>query len=121
MPLYLTHPDPEILATLRRVAEHVGCEVREIPDVPPEATPTRLTLAEGIAELAALDRAWRHRLQIRRNEDGTVDEVVGPCQYVHLEQMSAGCWSLIIDDLYLTLSTSRRSRAPVGVTVVEGE
>ena len=36
--------------------------------------------------------------EIRRNEDGTIDEIVG-FGYFHLEQMDEGLWSLIVDTL----------------------
>jgi hypothetical protein len=54
-------------------------------------------------------------LEVRLNDDGTLDEVVaGKCGlYLHLEQMGDDCWSLIIEDgphyLNISLDTNRRA------------
>lgn len=37
------------------------------------------------------------RPKVRRNEDGTLDEVVADGCYFHLEQMSDSAWWLVVD------------------------
>lgn len=43
------------------------------------------------------DKQGGHMLAIRRNEDGSIDEVVGDADRIHLEQMGDAEWNLIID------------------------
>ena len=55
--------------------------------------------------------------EIRRNEDGTIDEIVG-FGYFHLEQMDDGLWSLIVDTLdghriLINLHTKRNAKIHV--------
>jgi hypothetical protein len=56
---------------------------------------------------------------IRRNEDGTVDEIcVESPASVHIEQMTDSLWSVVIDGLYLSFG-AKHGKAHVVLTVVE--
>ncbi len=37
-------------------------------------------------------------VEIRRNPDGSIDEVVAPEAFIHLEQMDHDAWHLVIED-----------------------
>ncbi len=52
-------------------------------------------------------------VEIRRNEDGTLDEIVAHGAGVHLEQMGKGVWSLIIEDRHLNVFTPRGAEVRV--------
>lgn len=36
-------------------------------------------------------------IEVRRNPDGTLDEIVADGAYIHLEQMAPGCWWMRIE------------------------
>lgn len=55
------------------------------------------------------------QIEIRRNPDGTPDEIVGHSHFFHLEQMGDGHWFLIIGDQRVNFT----SRGKIKVTAHE--
>lgn len=51
-------------------------------------------------------------LEVRRNDDGSLDEVVCSQAFVHLEQMSATHWWMVVerDGKQVTVNFSSRSK-----------
>lgn len=58
-------------------------------------------------------------VEVRRNEDGSLDEVVASRANVHLEQMSVDCWWLRIGEVEITIHTLHRARIVANVEEVE--
>jgi hypothetical protein len=58
------------------------------------------------------DPVLRQALEIRRNEDGSLDEIVAHDVTIHLEQMSGGHWWMSIESagrLFHVNFTARRA------------
>ena len=52
-------------------------------------------------------------LEVRRNADGSLDEVVARCADVHLEQMHGRGWFLSVGDVKVWLESGRAIHATV--------
>ncbi len=90
---------------VKAATDEMSGECDVTPDTP------NAPVAEALAKLPV-------NTEIRRNEDGTLDEVVG-IGHFHLERMSDDSWSLIVNGTVLSLWTSRGNPAGLHVTVVE--
>lgn len=72
---------------------------------------------ELLTASAAIVRAWEGaRAEVRRNPDGSADEVVGYGAF-HLEQMDAGHWWIQLGPHMVNLT----ARGRIGVVVHENE
>ena len=56
-------------------------------------------------------------IEIRKNPDGSIDEIVGKGEF-HLEQMDRNLWCLILDDRKRTICFDISSARKVSVTEV---
>lgn len=72
------------------------------------------------AQQAKLAQAVEAKVEIRRNDDGTIDEVVASGSSVHLEQLDKGSWHLGIysaagDAWQFWLSTDKPGRTGIAI------
>ena len=66
-------------------------------------------------------RRKRWPLEIRRNEDGTLDEIVCDGAYIHLEQLSGGCWWMEIIKGPRTVTVTLTARGKITATTHESQ